>query len=216
MVYPYLQYLHLLELTGIVNKMKIIEKILICITFLTILPILLILVTSCYPINDEKYKGNGTLYLIGSSPVSYGYKIDFGGFDLSKKFQKKMVLQRYPKIEKQYMVGIYIESGSSTLDSVLDSYLSIKMDTFTGDTLFECSDNMSSWRWSRSTGDKKGSYKYFVYYMTNEKESGFSLSDIPTDDSTLYLHVDYVPSGEQWDVGGFTTGSVQLKVGGFK
>jgi hypothetical protein len=193
--------------------MKMIEKVLICITFLMILPIL---ITSCYSINVDKYKGDGALYTIGSSPVSYGYKIDFGGFDLSEKYNKKKMLQGYPKMEKEYMVGIYIESGSSTLDSDLDSYLSIKMDTYSGDTLFECSGNMSSWRWSRSTGDKKGSYKYFVYYMTNGNESGFSSSDIPADNSTLYLHVDYVPSGKQWDVEGFSTGSVLLKVGGYK
>jgi len=187
------------------------KKFLYFLLFLTV-----ILINSCHSVKVEKYKGNGTIYKVGSFPISYGYKIDFGEFDLDKNYNEEIVLQNYPEIEKEYIVGLYIESRSDSADSDLDSYLSIKAVTFKGDTLFDCRGKMSSWRWSRSGGDKKGSYKYFVYYMTNEHESGFSISDIPTENSTLYLYVDYEPPGEQGGIGEFSRGSVQLQVGGYK
>lgn len=126
------------------------------------------------------------------------------------------MLQDYPKIDEEYIVGIYIESTSNTLKSDLDFHLSIKMSTFKGNILFDCSGNMNSWRWSRSRGENKGSYNYFIYYMTNEHESSFQLSDIPADNSMLYLYVDYSPIELQRDATEVLTGSVQLHVGGYK
>jgi len=175
-----------------------------------------ILTSSCHSVKVEKYNGDGTIHTVGAFPLSSGYKIDFGEFDLSKNYKKERMLQSYPKIEKEYMVGMYIESRSNTLDSDLNSHLSLKMVTFTGDILFDCHGDLRSWRWSRSAGDKEGSYKYFIYYMTNESESSFSLSNIPMDNSKLYLHVDYVPSKEQSGEFEFLKGSVQLQVGGYK
>ena len=87
------------------------------------------------------------------------------------------------------------------------------MATSQGDILFDCSGNMSSWRWSRSVGDNKGNYKYFIYYIDNSCESGFSFTEIPIENSTLYLYVDYEPSESQGSTSGLSTGSVQLQVG---
>lgn len=174
------------------------------------------LIISCHSISVEKYKGDGRLYKVGSFSVSHGYKIDFGEFDLSKKIEEEKVLQHYPKIEKEYMVGLHIESGSDTLNSDFDSFLSLKMVTSKGDILFDCSGNMSSWRWSRSVGDNKENHKYFIYYMDDRCESGFSFTEIPMENSTLYLYVDYVPSETQGNTSELLTGSVQLQVGGYK
>ncbi len=184
--------------------------------YIILLTVISALTSSCNSVNVEKYSGDGIIHTVDAFPISYGYKIDFGKFDLSKNYREERVLQNYPKIKKDYMVGIYITSKSSTLDSDLDFHLSMKMVTFSGETLFDCSGKMSSWRWARWAGENKEIYKYFIYYMSDELESGFQLSDIPTDNPTLYLHVDYIPSELQLGTNESLTGSVQLQVGGYK
>jgi hypothetical protein len=194
---------------------KLIGKVIFYCSFITVFSIA---ITACHSTSIERYDGDGVI-TANASFMPNGFTVNLDEFDLRYNYKEIKMLQNYPQIEKNYVFGIYVESVNGKLDRDLNFYLSMKIVTSKGDTLFNCEGYADSWSWGHSAilgKNKEHIRRYFIYYMNTEQESIFHLNDVPRDNSTLYLHVNYIPSESLTSSNEVLTGSIQLQVGGYK
>ena len=208
----YLSPLQLFQLVriGIVNN----QTKQIFISFVLII-VFLLFVTACHFLNIDNYEGDGTISLTSSTYPTVGFDIDFGQFDLRKKYKKILMLKGYPLVDKLYLVAMHFENVSNEFEYAMPSYLSIKATSYEGDVIFNCSGPMNTWRWS-SGARESNVYSYLIYYSTNECRSAFTLNDISEKDRTIYLYIDYVPTDTISKHKEALPASLKLKVGGDK
>jgi hypothetical protein len=156
------------------------------------------------------YAGEGILKKVGRWPFSIGYEIIFDNIYFNKKYDKKFVIENFPKIGKTFDFGVRVHANIKDLSKLKNGSLYMKVYSENGPVFFEIDEKISKWTFSEHQVDSS-IVESFIFYFDGKHGSFVDSHDFENINKIIF-------EVKLYDVleNPSCSGEILLRVGGYK